>query len=63
MLPYRGLERAGSGRDQDLVRVGKLAGPESIEGVVELNVQGAATRMSLSHGGEGRRRETQPTPG
>ena len=64
MLPYSGLERAGSSRDQNLVRVGQLVGPQSIKGVVELNAQSAATRKSLSsHVADGTRRATEPALG
>ena len=64
MLPYSGLERTGSSRDQNPVRVDQLVGPQSIEGVVELNAQGAATRGSLSsHVADGTRRATEPALG
>ena len=56
-LPHSGFERAGSRRDQNLVGMGQLGGPEAIERVIELNVKGAVTRRPLSHVADGRRRE------
>ena len=56
-LPYRGLERASSGRNENLVGVGQLVDPEPIERIVELNVPSAPTRMAFSH--VERHRETQ----
>jgi hypothetical protein len=61
-LLYRGLNRARLDRHENLVRVGELTGQESIEGIVELNVQGAATRWPLSHVVGVGRRETSPAP-
>jgi hypothetical protein len=40
-----------------LVRVGELADPQPIEGVVKLQVKGAVARGSLSHVAAGRRPE------
>ena len=60
-LPYKGLEGPSSDRDQHLVRVGELAGPESIEGIVELNVPRAATGRPLSRAGSDRRGRVQDT--
>src|SRR5712691_5378591 len=40
-LPYRRLERAGSSRHQQLVRVGELVAPEPIERIFQLNLQRA----------------------
>jgi hypothetical protein len=51
-LLHVGVERACSGRHQNLVCVGELAGPESINRIAELNLPGAATCLPLATSAE-----------
>jgi len=60
-LPHMWLERACSGRYQNLVRLGELGGVQSIKRTVELNLERATKWPLLSHVGV-RRREAPQAP-